>query len=222
MNLPAEIDLWSVPPIWSGETIVILACGPSLTQEQVDQCRENARIIAINDSYRLHRAADILYACDARWWEWYYNAIAVWPEFLGVKIGLAWDAQNNTMYPGWNSIDATAAGIFRLAATGETGLESDPQGLRTGKNSGYQAINLAVHLGAERIVLLGYDMQAKDGKHHWFGNHPDNVPPPPYELFMEPFESLVEPLKELKIEIYNATPDSALECFPKVKLEEVV
>jgi len=33
-------------------------------------------------------------------------------------------------------------------------------------------VNLAVQLGAARILLLGYDMRAVDGKTHWFGEHP--------------------------------------------------
>src|SRR5690606_15737537 len=39
-------------------------------------------------------------------------------------------------------------------------------------NSGAGAIALASHLGAKRVILLGYDAQKTGGKAHWHGNHP--------------------------------------------------
>jgi len=215
--VPSDFNLWTVPRIWPGETVVITACGPSLTAEQVADHSEDCRMIAISDSYKLNPKAHILYSCDARWWQWHKNAL----DFRGVRIGLAWNKNINDWNPGWKDHDRS--NIFCLAGTGETGLESDPQGLRTGGNSGYQAINLAVHLGAKRIILLGYDMQPDPaGRHHFFGDHPGDIPPPPYDLFIEPFRSLVDPLKELKIDVINCTPSSALDCFPAAKLEEAV
>ena len=55
------------------------------------------------------------------------------------------------------------------------GLESARDTLAHGNNSGYAAINLAVHLGAARIVLLGYDM-GNDGKvSHFHEGYPPNA-----------------------------------------------
>ena len=206
-----QVVLWNVPRLWPGQTIVCAASGPSLTQEQMKQAMESdCRVITINDSYKLSPLADILYACDARWWIWHKLV----GGFLGVRIGLAWDGVAGKIYPQWNS-ENMINNIHLLASTGDAGLETeDSRGLRTGGNSGYQAINLAVHLGAKRIVLLGYDMKPDDGKHHWFGSHPYDVPAPPYEKFLELFATLVDPLKELEVEVVNCTPDSALDVFP--------
>jgi len=210
--------MWHVPPIWKGETIVCVGNGPSLTVDQVIQC-EGARMIVINDAYRLAPLADILYACDYRWWEWNHWA----PEFRGVRVALGWNGPERTWYPGWNNRDLVIdKGIRLVKSTGELGLESEDTGVRTGRDSGYQAINLAVHLGAKRIVLIGYDMRPVDGKNHWFGDHPHNVPPPPFELMLPAYESLVDPLKERGIEIFNCTRKSALEVFPMAPLEAVV
>ena len=41
-----------------------------------------------------------------------------------------------------------------------------------GQNSGYQAVGLAYHLKADRIILIGFDMQRTGGKSHWHGDHP--------------------------------------------------
>ncbi|HCZ48509.1 MAG TPA: hypothetical protein DCZ11_05850, partial [Gammaproteobacteria bacterium] len=49
----------------------------------------------------------------------------------------------------------------------EPGLSASPLRIHQGGNSGYQALNLAVLLGAERVILLGYDMHGG----HWHGRH---------------------------------------------------
>jgi hypothetical protein len=93
---------------------------------------------------------------------------------------------------------------------------------RTGQNSGYQAINLAVHLGASRIVLLGYDMQpSPEGVDHFFGDHAHGVRVPFLDL-RPYFDSLVEPLKALGVQVLNATRRTALSCFPCVPLSEAL
>jgi hypothetical protein len=185
-----------VPRLWPGATMVLLGGGPSLTPADVDACRDRVRVIAINDAYRLAPWADVLYACDDQWFRWHRDV----PGFAGLKY----------------TIDPRAASRPRvqlLRNTGSTGLETDPSGLRTGANSGYQAINLAVHLGAARILLLGYDMQRRGGRDHWFGAHP-NQTSPPFQLFRRQFGALVDPLAARGVTVLNCTPDSALDVFP--------
>lgn len=193
----------SVPRIWADATVVILAGGPSLTQADVDICRDRARVIAIKDTIRLAPWAGCLYACDAKWWRHYGD-------------GLAFDGPKYALEQGSNKW----AGV--LHDTGPLGLELKPTGLRTGRNSGYQAINLAVHLGAKRIVLLGYDMRPTGERHHWFGVHPYNTSTPPYDHFLPCFDSIVEPLRALGIDVFNATRKTALAVFPQLSLEEAL
>ncbi len=207
-------ELWCIIPLWLGETVAILGSGPSLTQEQVDMVRGKTRVIAVNDAYRLAPWADILYGCDAKWWDWHKGV----PDFEGVKAGLRWDAVKGESYSGWDGIFPEIRG---LANTGIQGLEIAPNSLRTGGNSGYQAINLAVHMGAKRILLLGFDMKAVGGKNHWFGEHPIEATPPYGNMLMH-FETIAEPLKKAEVEVINCTPGSALKVFPMMKLEEAL
>ncbi len=202
---------WSVPRMWDGETVVCLGGGPSLAQHDVDACRGRARAIAINDAYLKAPWADVLYFCDRRWFEWHRNG-PHFQAFEGVTV----------------TLDAEVAGhhpeIKWLRDSGRLGLETDPTGLRTGRNGGYQAINLAVHLGAARIVLLGYDMKpAADGRTHWHGGHPVPVKETVFARVMLPcFPSLVAPLRDLGVEVLNATPVSALSVFPMMSLAEAL
>ena len=190
----------TVPRLWPGSTIVCLGTGPSLMQADVDFVRGKARVIAVNDAYKLAPWADVLYACDSKWWGWHKGA----PTFPGLKYTLQAPA---VRWPG----------VQMLRNAGQLGLELRPDGVRTGQNSGYQAINLAVHLGAARILLLGYDMQGN----HFFGSHPDQSKPP-FSICLERFKTLAPPLKAQGITVLNCTRKTALKCFPCVPLEQAL
>jgi len=99
-------------------------------------------------------------------------------------------------------------------------LSSTPGLIHHGKNSGYQAINVAYLLGCTRIILLGYDMKGGP-EAHFFGLHPEGLRRcPDYGKFVAAFRS-IDP-DEYGIEIINCTPGSALDAFPKRPLDEVL
>lgn len=99
-------------------------------------------------------------------------------------------------------------------------------GLGHGNNSGYGALNLAVCLGANPIYLLGYDMkhqQEQFGKSsHWHDGHPIPQMEQTVEKFIHYFDRIAPGLKKRRVEVINLNPDSALECFPKMHLEEIL
>lgn len=200
----------AVPRSWPGETVVCVATGPSLTQGDVDFCRGKARVIVINDAYQLAPWADALYACDARWWGWHGGV----PSFTGAKWSLEHSAWSNRT-------SKKFADVQRLKNAGPDGLCREPTGLKNGRNSGYQAINLAFLYGAKRIVLLGYDMQRSGGKTHFFGDHQYAASSPPFDQFRRRFQSIVKPLAKSGVTVINSTRRSVLECFPKQPLETV-
>ncbi len=198
---------------WPNSTIAILATGPSLTAEDVEFCRGKVPVIAINDAHRLAPWADLLHSSDRTWWNHYKGV----PSFHGPKYGLG-------SHPGKANPFHKLPDVQVLRYTGDDGLELDPSGLRSGGNSGYAAINLAVHLGATTIVLLGYNLSWPGGKAHFFGNHPAalNQQEGLVRIFIRAFATLVEPLKALGVRVINATKDSALKCFPKATLAEAL
>lgn len=195
----------TVPMLAPGGTVVCFASGPSLTAEDVAFCRDRVDAsIAINTAYQLAPWATALYAADLEWWKWHKGA----PHFAGLRYSV--------------SRQAEGYGVQILRNAGTDGLALDRTALRTGRNSGYQALNLAVHFGAQRIILLGYDMQTgPKGEHHWHGNHPRHVSSP-YTIFRKKFATLVGPLQALGIEVINCSPRTALSCFPKMTLAEAL
>jgi hypothetical protein len=78
-----------------------------------------------------------------------------------------------------------------------------------------------VHLGASRIILLGYDLQNTCGKSHWFGEHPLKQRKE-FDIWLEKFQTLVRPLANLGIEVINCTRQTALLSFPRKPLREVL
>jgi len=195
-----------VLPIWRGETAVCIGGGPSLKAEDVAFVRGRARVIAINDAVKLAQWADVLYVADRS----FIDAHDGMPRFAGLKYSLS--SSNPTDRPDWTVLDNT--GMF--------GLETDPSGLRTGFNGGYQSLGLAYHLGAKRCLLLGFDMKlSADGREHWFTDTPDRKRSP-YPQMIAAFDSIVEPLKDDGVDVVNCTPGSALSCFPKMLLRDAL
>jgi hypothetical protein len=202
MGSPGRVE---VPKLFPGSTIVVVGGGPSLTRADVEFCQGRARVIAVNDAYKLAPWAEVLYACDAKWWGWHKAHVK---GFAGRKYALDRGAR---------------AFAELLESTGTDGLELRPWAVRTGHNSGYQAINVAVHLGAKRIILLGFDMQRgkRASGDHWFGAHPGGGRPG-VEGFHAHFSTLVKPLKAIGVEVINASRQTALTCFPRGDLRELL
>lgn len=180
-----------------------LGTGPSLTADDVLLTRWRGQTIAVNDAYRIAPWAEILYACDKRWWD--YHIQSVRDRFRGRLV----------------TIDDAAAvehGLERWRSVDESGLSRERGLLHQGCNSGYQAINLAYLLGATEIILLGYDMgPAATGETHFFGDHPGPLRvKSPFDLFRSRFET-IHP-NEYGIRIINCSRRTALTCFETMSL----
>lgn len=186
--------------MWTGRTVAVLASGPSMTPRVADAVRSIPTIV-INDTFRLAPWAALLYAADAAWWRANPDAAA----FAGLKV----------------SAD-TVPGVEQLMVTGTAGFDPDPSCLRTGSNSGYQGVHIAAQAGAARILLCGFDLNARHGA-HWFGPHTKpglhNTAPETFARFVRRFEELAPILAARGVEVINCTPDSALRCFPVADLE---
>jgi hypothetical protein len=206
------VEFATVPRLLpDGGTVLVLGSGPSLTQADVTLARAHVQAtIAVNDSYKLAPDADVLYAADTRWWGWHKGVQGVhtvgsvkYPAFTGGRRYCL----GTVPYPD----------VQVLRRGPSTGLTLDPGRVALGLNGAYQAINVAVHLGARRVLLLGVDM--KGG--HFFGHHP-NHSGPPFSMCLERFATLVQPLAAAGVEVINCTPGTALKVFPRVALDEAL
>ena len=116
----------------------------------------NEKVCVINNNFLLAPWADILYACDLQWWEWFDGV----PDFAGEKWILDKEAARDEEA-------ARRYGLNRIKSREGSGLTTDGV-IYQGSNSGIQAINLIWHLyKPDQIILLGYDMQRTGGKSHY-------------------------------------------------------
>jgi hypothetical protein len=93
------------------------------------------------------------------------------------------------------------------------------RGVHQLRNSGYQGLHIAIHGGAARVLLLGFDMSGC----HWHGPHPAGfkvTSSETYARWVTRFPALGKVARARGIEIVNCTPGSALQCFPMADLAE--
>jgi hypothetical protein len=205
--------------VWEGKTAVLIAGGPSLTQEQVALVRRareagGVRVIVVNDAYRLAPWADICYFADSQWFDWHRSR----PEFVAFA-GEKCSIQNTGM-----NVDDPVVHLLRnkhFPLHGE-GISLDPGALATGRNSGFQALNLAILAGAKTIILLGIDGQkAPDGKTHWHNGHPEPSPEAVYECYRRAFSAGERDIAATGTRVINASPNSAI-GFEKMALADAL
>lgn len=215
-----RVPYWKVPQAWAGATCAILAGGPSLTRDQVERVRRTpqVRVIAINDSYALAPWADLFWFCDLRWWSWHMDR-AGWRDIL--DRGAAGDTIVATLEN--LELNERHPFIRHLRNNGRDGIAQAPDAIRHGSNSGYQALQVAMKLGAARVLLLGYDMRvADDGRTHWHDGHPIISPPAVFANTMVPaYERAAPDIARSGVRVVNCTPGSALACFPYRDIGEI-
>lgn len=216
------MEYWTAERIWPDSTIVCIGGGPSLTKEQVEYCHGKARVIAINDAYRIAPWADILYFCDDKWWEKYGHGakLANWQGMIVRLEGKEGSKQDfgDKRIKVMRNMDVPAI----PGQKPKGGLCDQRDGLRTGKNSGYQAINLAVHLGAKLILLIGYDMGATRDRTHWFGDHPGGTSPKVYDDMLPFFDALPKALAAKGVQVVNCTGGGRLIALPRKRLQDAL
>lgn len=123
-------------PIWQGRTVAVLASGHSLTQELADSVRHLPRV-AVRRAFRLARDADFILALDGP------PNHGFWDESEGCS---------GTRVCGVEcSLDAAYLHLPHEVVDLEPGHQVEI------RNNGLAAIRLAALLGAERILLLGFD-----------------------------------------------------------------
>lgn len=88
-------------------------------------------------------------------------------------------------------------------------------------NSGAGCISLALFGDAARVIMLGFDCQHTGGQAHWHGNHPRGLA---NAKQIDRWPKLFEQLKNdhPEAEIFNASRETALTCFERVALEDVL
>lgn len=190
---------------FSPRPVIIVAGGPSVTLKDVRligmaRDQDRCKVMAINDAVYPCWFADHVHACDRKWWELHKGL----PNFFGLKTSVE---QTRFM-----DVDA-------LVNTGVAGFDKTPGCIRTGMNSGYQAVHIAAQAGAERIIFIGIDYTNDGARDHWFGQHPPGLDKhSSVGDWRHLFRDLTDELTGQGIQIFNAGEKSTVSWLPSFDL----
>lgn len=84
-----------------------------------------------------------------------------------------------------------------------------------GNNTGTRSLNFLSHFKPYNIVMVGFDLQGGN----WHGRYPA-TDKKYHDQFLENFEQMAPYIKELGINVYNASKRSRLTCFEKTDIRE--
>jgi len=233
--------IWNVPKIWEGEDVWIIGGGPSLTStfQIPDDITRKVRakqlplsayspfmkvlhdkhIIGVNVAYQLGDWVDIAFCGDQNFVKLHEDRMY---EFPGLTV---------TCSP--VSIKSRWMKYLQRVNAGPRNLTKNTSQVCWNKSSGAAAINLAVHLGAARIILVAFDMTLLNNKQHWHNAYrtgsPDITDPTEQRKkektigrHLAAFPGITHSLSKLGVPIYNISPDSSISSIEKKTLEELL
>ena len=229
---------WRVPRIWEDGEVWIIGGGPSVTTQfgipdEVVRSVVNGKspsvyspymssihdkhVIGINVAYLIGDWIDMMFFGDGTFLLNYRDRLA---KFPGIKI---------SCHPSVTRYDWIK---YLERDTGHVkGISSDPGSVSWNGNSGAAAISIAANTGAKRIILLGFDMKLdKEKNKHWHDIYhqregllnPNKRQVLPFARHLIGFPEIAKDAKRRGIEIINACPDSAIDCFKKVAVKDLI
>ena len=160
----ADLQYYTPEPIWQGETAYVIGGGRSLLGFDFERLR-GRHCIGCNDAYMLGDLLEVAHWGDQSWFALHWTDAVRMPDlswkaglkcFEGLKI-----TSTHTCYG--------VADDVKVMRRVSEGLHYAPK-LGWNGNTGSSAINLALVLGAKRVVLLGFDMQAHGKFANWYIN----------------------------------------------------
>jgi hypothetical protein len=220
-------------PEYDGFTGILIGTGPSINDEQlklVESYRklDKCRVFTINNAYEKAHFSDVHFSGDGSWWQLYYPRVESLRNHKANKY---------TWYP-------EVARRFNInyiaGALRKDGLSFDPSIIHI-NGSGPSSINLALHYGIKKLLLIGHDMKYAsdyDGRNrrtgstprHYFSEYPEPLQqwpkvgvgdsaPGVLDCLIKIYKRMSHDLEKTGMDVINCTPGSALTVFPMSDLE---
>jgi hypothetical protein len=196
--------------LFQDKTVLLLGGGPSLldligdVEEKLPLSRDYG-MIAINDAVYLSIYSDVLFFRDISWFFANRNIAHMWN-------GIVVSSTPCQFYPrNVNVIETTHCNDFLIGG----------DRIRYGRSSGHLALSLAINLGAKACVLLGYDCRVVDGRSHFHDKHSNAFEMTYSHDFLPAWQGWGDAARRAGVEVWNGTPDSAIQEFPFRSLNEI-
>lgn len=184
--------------MFRNETVHILGGGPSIADLDITRLEHDPVIAVNNAGLDVFPDADILLVMDERWLRWNHDRLHL--NHSGVRVIRQFQVPRRLKMPwpyieiGHDKFGEFSWSLDRLA----------------GPCGGAMAINLAALTGASRIILHGFEMHPG----HYHNDHQVETNAHLYrDAFIPAIERMAAHLTG-RVEVINATPNSALTCFP--------
>ena len=232
--------MWKIPKIWGGGDAWIIGGGASIPlqfdvpEDVIQQVISGAaspsayspymkdihscHVIAVNMAYKIGDWIDMVIFGDQGYFLKEKNNLA---DFPGIKVSVTPAAR-----------DIPWVRYIPRDTSHPKGITTNSKAISWNLNTGAAAINLAAHLGAKRIILLGFDMKlGKGNMQHWHNLYQKGpviekdirrMKKLPFDRHLSCFPAIAADAKKLGITILNASPDSAITAFPKVTVKEIL
>ena len=172
----------------------------------------NKKVIGVNAAYKIGDWMNIVFFSDERFISHNREGLMTYPGEL---------YSCNTNYSPENKTISRVTYIPKTP-TKKYGLSENNKSICWNDNSGAAAINLAINLGAEKIILLGFDMKNIQGS-HFHNEYPwQKGKNPPYIKHLKGFENIALEAKKRGVEILNCSSESEITQFKKVTVKEAL
>lgn len=204
-------------PEFAGLPVICVGGGPSLKGFDFESIR-GIPTIAVNSAFEVVPWAKYLFFADHRWFMW-NEAKLKSSQHLPVTVG-------KSLFPPWYM-----PRLKRVVRMKDDGLCHERTHL-AGIDSGNLAVNMAFHLGASRIILLGYDSGfgprvEADGRitpnaSHFHDNHQVPANNMYYtDRYGPRLVSMCQRLRDIGVPVVRSTPPGRPE-IPYVPLPEAL
>jgi len=221
--------------MWAGQPAFIFGGGPSVLVNYGKLPRVHAygKVIAVNRSIELPLYPDLWIWLDKPLFDWILGgkfgplAQARGRAFRGIRVTKGNNHRSDSCACAACMVERdTGFPVMKLSPPDPKKVQdrgwglglSISDGVRTGNNTGYWAINLAYCLGCNPIVLFGYDCNGDaDNNQTWWhdgyamrGKRGASV----YNRMRSGFEEIAKELAEKNIVVYNVSPGTSIKGWP--------
>ena len=181
-----------------GEIVFILGGGSTLTAEIAETVRGRPTI-ALNSTVRLAPWAKVLFFMD---WPWFREHRPLVDYFPGAVLTISRRAAK--VLP--DKIQLVAPPIVQ------------PKLL----SAGHHAVDVAIAMGARRIVLLGFDCRIVNGRSHCHDDYGHQKGELYGDVFLPMWAEYPARAAAAGVEIINASPGSLIDVFPQISLDLIL
>ncbi len=183
--------------VHEGKRLFILASGPSLATVDLAPLRRRI-VMGLNRSAFVYPETHYHCTMDQRLFDECPDVLSK-TRFLFTLEGRPWG--------------------IPLRLLGSEGFSWDlEEGIYSGYTVSYYALHLAVYMGFKEIFYVGLDLRHEGFKTHFFGNdfHSRNHEQTEFPHMCKMLSYGARTLSGTGVKVFNWSPVSTLECFPKV------